>query len=107
MDEYITLQPVYHSAEKQYYGAGAIVNLDHLTQGQIKTLVHRGVVAPTGDLTQIPGVGAERAQLLIQAGVNSLHVLIEADALTLEEKTGLTIRQIRGWQEKAQQLVTE
>jgi predicted flap endonuclease-1-like 5' DNA nuclease len=108
MDEYVTLQPIYHSSEQQYYGAGEAVNLDHLTQAQIKVLVHKGVVAPTGDLTQIPGVGAERAQALIQAGINSLHALVEADALALEEQTGLTIKQIRGWQEKAQQLlVTE
>lgn len=104
MEQYITLQAIYHSGEGRPYEAGEMVNLDHLPQATIKALVQRGVVAPAGDLVQ--AVSPQQARLLILEGIGSLQALIEANAVNLEERTAMfRVKQIREWQAKAQRII--
>lgn len=103
-NQYITLVPIYHTGEERNYGPGELVSMEHLPAATVRTLVLQGVLAEAGDLTQVAGIGAERARALILAGVRSLQDLIEADPAELEERTGITAKQLRAWQEKSRQI---
>lgn len=103
------LVDVFHSAEEKIYPAGRIVDVSHLSEEQQAGLIAQGVFAAEGEqvilvseLESIEGVGTETAKALAGAGITSYQALVDADAVDLEARLGLTTaNEIRKWQRAA------
>lgn len=60
-----------------------------------------------GSLMNVNGIGQKTAVKLVAAGIGSLRVFVDTDAVELSEIAGTTVAKVQSWQADARQLLEE
>lgn len=106
MQKHIVLFSIWHTADQKYYVPGDLVSVDHLSEGQVTTLVDRKVLLPE-DKFDLPALELERPVQndLVAAGITSLEALATAKAPKLAKDIKVSEGQVYTWQAAAKKLL--
>ena len=105
---FVGLFSIWHTADEKYYEPGDRVKMDHLTEGQVESLVDRGVFMPAEQfrLGEIRGLNAEQQKALIEMKLYDLEKLVQADPAEIAKGVpGASPATAVDWQEQAGKLL--